>query len=235
MQALPFRTVAQPLVMALALVAPCQAAWTGPYLGIEGLAVAADDRGREHAPDTGAYNGWKQDLNLDGYGAGLVAGYNWQAAPSWLLGVEIGYRRHDANDSVYQVFEADRSYCTPPSDCTISSKLDEAVSLTGRLGYAASESALIYALAGVTSAHLERVIQDWPGNGSTRYEYGKWQTGWTLGVGAEYLLGNRVSAKIEYRHSDLGSHEFSTPAYRGVVEKYDYRQQEISFGINYRF
>jgi opacity protein-like surface antigen len=235
MQPSPLHACVLLLLASLAPVTASQASetWAGPHIGIEGLALAGNDRGREY--NSAGYNGWKQDLNLDGYGFGVVAGYTWAPSASCLLGFEAGYRRYDANDQVYQVHEQDRSYCTPPEDCTISSKLDQAFSLTGRIGYPVTDSLVFYGTAGFTTAHLRRTVQDWGARGFARYDYDKWQTGPTYGVGAEYALGKGISAKLEYRYTDLGSYAFDTPAYRGVTEHYDYRQEEVSIGLNYRF
>lgn len=235
MQPSPLHACVLALLAAFAPAADSQAseAWNGPYIGIEGLGLAGNDRGKER--NDASYNGWKQDLNLDGYGIGVVAGHTWATSTSWLIGLEAGYRRYDASDRVYQIHEPDRTYCTPPEDCTISSKLDHAFSLTGRVGYPITDGLLLYGMAGFATAHLRRTIQDWGARGFARYEYGTWQTGPTYGIGAEFALGKGFAAKLEYRYTDLGSHTFDTPAYRGATEQYDYRQEEVSIGINYRF
>jgi opacity protein-like surface antigen len=61
------------------------------------------------------------------------------------------------------------------------------------------------------------------------------RSGWNAGVGLEYLLSPKWSAKVEYDYLDFGSNTVGlvTPVGNGVTFKTNVN--EVKVGLNYHF
>jgi outer membrane immunogenic protein len=55
--------------------------------------------------------------------------------------------------------------------------------------------------------------------------------GWTAGLGAEAAITNNVTARVEYRYTDLGSHTFATAPNTSV----DFTSNQIFAGVGMKF
>ena len=206
----------------------------GNYFGVDLSYMEADDIGKEYDLD-GTWNLWKQDIKPKGAGLGLNIGHNWIINNQYLVGLEFNYKKYFARDRVNQYAVDDGRICTGnPVQCRFDSKVNQSASLIGKLGYLLNDNAVIYGLGGYTTIDLERRIYD--GWDQQRWiQHNKWQDGWTLGIGGEYIFKDNLSLKAEYRYTDLGKYNFYTPAYQGQIEKQKYDQDEISIGLNYYF
>src|SRR5690606_12966639 len=93
------------------------------------------------------------------------------------------------------------------------------IDLTARAGYLASDNTLLYARGGYTNARGASSVQ--AVSGITRVN--EKREGWLVGGGVEHALTDTLSARAEYRYSDLseGDHKFD-------------RHQAL-FGFSYRF
>lgn len=91
--------------------------------------------------------------------------------------------------------------------------------LTGRAGYLLNPTTLAYARGGYTSARTETGV-DTPLIRLTESEN---RDGWTLGAGIERKLQEKISARLEYRFSDLSEGDGNFDRHRMLV------------GIAYRF
>ena len=208
--------------------------WGGFYAGVELGYIKGDDDGKEYDnPPGDFFNGWMQNPQPDGFGLGLRAGYNWTLGDNFLLGIEGAFNNSSAKDRVYQ-YNAAGDDCDPASDCQFTTRIGNSYSILGRAGYRVSDNVLIYALGGYTNAKIKRTIYDgWFLVGSDTHT--DRQDGWTLGIGGEYLFSDAVSVRLEYRHTDLGKESLISPAYEGVIERFDYKQDELSIGAYYHF
>jgi outer membrane immunogenic protein len=74
--------------------------------------------------------------------------------------------------------------------------------VVGRAGVA-YDRVLLYGLAGVAWADVETTVGI-INNGLASASGGETHVGWTAGFGLEWALSNRISARIEYAHIDLG-------------------------------
>lgn len=146
--------------------APAPFTWTGFYLG----ANAGYGWGTA---------GWSPDI--DGFIGGLQAGYNWQGASPFVIGVETDIQYSDVSSGVYT--------------------LDYFGTLRARLGYA-FDQILVYGTGGF--AYGSGTYETWGLSNS------KNQTGWTIGGGAEYAINNNWSLKGEYLYVDLGDATYQT-------------------------
>lgn len=207
--------------------------WAGFYVGAELGYVDGDDEGKEYDLD-GSFNGWVQNPQPDGTSLGIRGGYNWLITDKVIVGLEAGYNKYNAKDDYYQIDTFYGGDCDPGTDCEFKTEIDQSYSLLGRLGYLVNNKTLVYVIGGYTKAKIKRTIIDgWFLVGSDKHD--DWQSGSTLGVGAEYQLNNSFSAKLEYRYSDLGKESINTPAYGGQIEKHEYDQNEITIGLIYHF
>lgn len=207
--------------------------WDGFYAGVDIGYMKADDKGREHGLD-GVWNLWEQNLKPEGASIGILAGHNWTFANNILLGLEGSFKKYDASDRVFQIDSSTGGDCAPATDCIFKTKTDQSFSLLGRVGYIVNEKFLAYAIGGYTTARIKRLIWDgW--DQVANLHYNKWQDGWTLGAGVEYQVLESVSAKLEYKYTDLGRYSYHTPAFEGQIEKHKYDHDEINIGLNYHF
>ena len=105
-------------------------------------------------------------------------------------------------------------------------------SLRLRLGYA-MDRALIYATGGLAVGGVEaKVSLDEIGSESENET--KW--GWTIGAGLEYAFTDDLSARIEYRYTDLGKTEVSTDSleFPGDVE-FENTFHAVRVGLSWHF
>lgn len=90
----------------------------------------------------------------------------------------------------------------------------------GRAGYLATDHLMLFATGGVA---IGRVDYSTNLQFSTNYyrasdTQNRW--GWVIGLGAEYAMTNRLMAKIEYLHFDLGDVTLDTVDSRKIPSKY---------------
>lgn len=137
--------------------------------------------------------------NASGFVGGGQLGYNFQNG-NWVWGAE-----------------AEVSGTTVGRTLGFASwNVDTVSTLTARGGYA-FDRWLVYGKAGV----------GWVDVSANAVGFGAWgtTTGGAFGVGTEYALGNRWSAKVEYDVIDLGSNGFGNSA----------TFQTFKAGVNYKF
>lgn len=124
-------------------------------------------------------------FDADGWGGGVYAGYNFQVNPNFVLGLEGDLTLNNMEGSA--------------GGLTVSNQWNS--TLRGRAGYAINRF-LLYGTGGLAVGGLKvanAVASD-----------SKTVAGWTLGTGVEAALTNSVTARLEYRYTDLGSHAFAT-------------------------
>lgn len=149
--------------------------------------------------------GWgKADASpdIDGFIGGLQAGYNYQVG-SFVIGAETDIQYSNVSSSVFN--------------------LDYFGTIRARAGVAMDQF-LVYGTGGFAY-----------GRGS--YEFAgltnsQTNTGWTLGVGAEYAITPNWTARLEYSYLDLGTDTYATvngPLEVGLTTNL------VRLGANYKF
>jgi outer membrane immunogenic protein len=201
--------------------------WTGFYVGANWGAAIGQSRQRSTTPPPVNGGAPIAEVSDTGLTAGLQAGFNWQFAPAWLVGIEgdfgyLGIKRTNKDwfDDVLFGVKADR-YAT----------------IRGRLGYVTGPS-LLYVTGGAAFVHVENtqggnldiapVIP--PVTHSTT------KAGWTFGAGIETKLTRNWSAKSEFLYIDAGDVSFASNPYGGSDNPV-FRNEfyVIRSGLNYRF
>ncbi len=150
-------------------------------------------------PDVGLVGGYGWASPGSGFEGGAYLGYNIQTNQHLVLGVEgdIMAAGKNGNNGVDDV--------NNNWDAT----------LRGRVGYA-WDKFMVYGTGGVAFGGLH----------STSAAESATKTGWTAGVGLEAAVTQNVTARVEYRHTDLGTF----PSTGG-----DYSSNDILVGVGFKF
>jgi outer membrane immunogenic protein len=211
--------------------APVLHQWRGLYGG----AHVGGAWGSTSAHDTGSANTLDDYWSAapSGVVAGVQLGYNWQAG-SLLYGVEgdLGYLGLAGSaTTAYVPFGYDRSTHTDSGFY---------MTLRGRLGVVLDQWAL-YATGGYIGADTTVSIVEACGDTvcggpfAVSGSNSSFRSGWTLGGGAEFVLGGPWTAKAEYLYYDLGSRTVTTTGTGTTTWKADTDGSLVRAGINYRF
>jgi outer membrane immunogenic protein len=148
------------------------------------------------------------DNSVKGADYGVYAGYNSKLENNLVVGVEaeVGLSGKKLSQTLGLGYTA-----------TINPSFNYA--LTARVGFLASENALIYVRAGYASEKLKTdvlfngVVQ--PTASSSGFS-----SGWTAGAGVEYGFSEQLSARLEYRYAKL---------------KGSYNRSQVMVGVGYNF
>jgi outer membrane immunogenic protein len=176
-----------------------------------GIALAADLPNYQPPPAGQVYNPVPA-YDWNGPYLGLTGGYGWGTSSGWLGGVYAGYN-----------FQVDPHWIVGlEGDGILTNKSTNSWDATvrGRLGYA-YDRFLFYGTGGVAFGNVES-------NDGGNVESAT-KVGWTLGAGIEAALSSKVTGRIEYRHTDLGTATFPTNSSVG------YTANDLMVGIGVKF
>ncbi|PZQ57599.1 MAG: hypothetical protein DI555_01355 [Novosphingobium pentaromativorans] len=154
----------------------------GPYVGVQ--AGWNQDKARGADTDIG-------DLAIrdtrDAFVGGAFAGYNYKITPNVVIGAEGSFdiAADDALRSGGAVIDPNYAF-----------------DLSARAGYLVNPKTLLYVRGGYENMRAR--VSDGVVSGHDTFD------GWSVGGGIEREIVDKVSARIEYRYSDLGSngHDF---------------------------
>lgn len=232
-----------------AIAAP--SSWSGLYVGL-GLGLRATDD--DVTTRAVRFDGDPRDLtnrlvaqpfNGAGFRAGLYAGYNWQVAPQWLVGVEgdVGFGSHSTTLPGFgqspalgwSTFAADSFALTTNWDA----------SLRARAGYLVTPSTLLYATGGVAWQSIDVttrcVTLSCGATPPAVISQSATRPGATVGAGIETALWGNWLARAEYRYADYGTARFSQTKMvsggRELVDDFDVRLRShlATAGLTYKF
>lgn len=224
----------QRALLLTALVAPLTATaqgFEGAYAGLYSGYAWAEDQGTSYSQSTHRKTGFTQETNPTGAQLGVLGGYNWLLPHNWLVGVEADYDgRIDQDDQDFQEFHG-----VTDSRYRSTSEIKDSGSLRGRLGYLPSADLLLFATAGYAYARVEREWEDLSPVFSASESRTNGQGGWTVGAGAEYLLSDAFSARLEYRYADFGTQEDIPVAMWREDYKQRLTEQSVRLGASYHF
>jgi len=157
-----------------------------------------------------ATNGLSGATDPSGFLGGAQIGFNWQTG-AFVFGVEGDWSWTNADGS------------TTIGGTGVNANHNWYATATARVGYA-WDNWLWYVKGGAAWMDADYNITGLTAVGDTR-------TGWTIGTGFEWALGNNWSAKIEYNYLDFGSERFALPTATDI----DSQSHLVKFGVNYRF
>ena len=225
----------------------------GSAFGLSATVANADGpayRGgyRASAPDvswTGCYVGVQAGYmwsNVDGLGtniAGLFPVPYEHDADGFVGGGHIGcnYQRGNVVVGVEGDLEGSAAdgrslTASPPLTYEHETEVNWMASIRGRLGYA-SGSSLFYLTAGWAWAEVDHSISI-VGEPAPFHTYGETRDGWTVGAGYEVVMTRRITARIEYRYTDLGSVS-STNVGENSIDRNDMDFHAVRLGLTAKF
>jgi outer membrane immunogenic protein len=237
--------------------------WTGFYIGGnagwagEKASGTSDFIDTVFAPgNTEFSNPQSNSPSGSSFTGGVQAGYNWQVAPRFVLGVEGDW---DWLNTKYNFCrQADRlsTACldAPPNIFgfeTIASQTNWLATARARAGVT-WDRFMFYGTGGVAFGSIRTTeslscLTDGCGGASTlklalSSSTTQTRTGWVAGLGVEGMLNSQWSIKGEWLHYDLGSlsNTFTTVGNVGVgtqsvVWSRNERYDTVRVGLNYRF
>jgi outer membrane immunogenic protein len=127
--------------------------------------------------------------DTSGIMGGGYTGFNFEIAPSWVLGIEGDFSFTDLDKTVP---------CNNPAfNCN--SGADWTASLRGRVGYA-FDRVMIYGTGGVAWLDYNG-FTSLPG---VKFKDSETLTGWTVGGGLEWAFTDNLIGRAEYFYADYG-------------------------------
>ncbi len=240
-----------------AFVPPPVFSWTGFYVGVNaGYGFGNDSDVRTTGIGVANVNAVadlarppRVRLDRDGFVGGGQIGYNWQLAPSWVLGIEADIQYSDIRDTVNAqttlAVAGPNGTAAGTRNNLFTTQMEYFGTVRGRLGYSFDRS-LIYATGGlaygdVTNAATFTGVA--PGF-ATQFvgRRNRTDTGYTVGGGIEHAFAPGWSLKAEYLYYDLGDNtvpvlNIAGPAAAGGPG-YNSRFQNdghiVRMGLNYK-
>lgn len=174
-------------------------------------------------------------FELAGFYAGAHAGYADMTADlgaddgsdgGAMGGLQAGYNLLNGNLVFGVEIDISGFAGDPDANClrgiTCSVDADLSATLRPRIGFAADDF-LVYATGGIAAARFDLTLGG--GGDSTEGAFG-----WTVGAGVEYLVGDIVGLKLEYRYLRFGSVDFGS----GLPDA-DIDIHTVMGGINFHF
>jgi len=222
--------------------------WTGFYIGVHGGgAWSRGDSRSDPLPSPDAFNRLADVFSLDGSGglAGVHAGYNWQVAPTWLLGIEADWSWTNSDASTSLLIRALNGAVFPGGNgaaTTMSRDLDWLASVRARVGFVMN-NLLLYGTAGVAWGDVKY--------GATTPSIGPgfiWaanpretEVGFVVGGGAEWGFTPNLTLRGEYLYYRLSGESVvvdGVPPFPPFQVRYTWDRFETHVarvGLSYKF
>src|SRR6266705_2184634 len=199
--------------VALAALAICGPAWAADMPRKAPVAPPAAAPAAPAVTWTGCYVGGQ-------------IGCDYQFSGSWVIGIQGMFDGASLKGDILDSFNP---------DFDLTNRVDWFATITGRLGYALIPTGLLYVKGGVAWVHDRDVVLE---SGVLFERADTTRTGWTAGVGFEYMFLPNWSAFVEYDYMGFGTKTIPFTAPGGSFsESWDIRQnvQAVLVGLNFRF
>lgn len=191
--------------------------WTGPYAGAvlgfgHGVYGGNYDGGGDF-PDDG-------EADLEGHMFSGVLGYSMRSG-NVVYGGELGLSALDMSGS---------EPCPNPAfSCEM--EVDSMVSLSGRVGYLASERMMVYGALGVAAANVNVFTDEAGGIGRNGSE--ETATGAVFGLGMEYAVSESMRLRGGISHYAFGEENYEVDS--GSVVDPDFSFTNVEIGVLFQF
>ena len=220
--------------------------WTGFYLGGNlGGVWMAQDAAWNPLPSPAAFTVFPVTGRLESshFVGGVHGGYNWQLAPTWVVGIEGDYSWTGAAanlQGVWNSFPVGGSFPTTLSSLT--DKLESLSSVRGRIGYLVTPSALAYVTGGVGWGRFD--YDGFARNTANNYlastSFSKIQSGFVVGGGLEWALTQNWLIRGEYLYYGFGGSSATAsatgfPDFPSGFLWHNTSVREARLGLSYKF
>jgi outer membrane immunogenic protein len=181
--------------------------WTGFYMGVSlGARWANVDVTTLSAGGAPPIPNPTNTASLDSTGVrgGFYAGYNWQVAPMWLIGVE-GDIADGSNKRTVNRLPGSGFPIGATDAVSVKETWDAGV--RGRVGFLLTPSLLVFGAGGGswTETELSATCSVFTCGAALGSSADKVRSGWAAGGGLEWAVTPNWLARVEYRHADYGS------------------------------
>ena len=200
--------------------------WAGPYAGINTGYTWVHDKSEGSYYCKGGCSPLSNNAN--GASVGIDLGYNLALQNNFLVGIEAEFKSYDANK------EGNVTDINGNVAQKINSSLEKKFSFLGKIGYLVNDKTLAYVKGGWANAQIKRDYTNENDPTAVVESHKSWQDGWTLGIGSEYNFYQNLTAKLEYRYTDLESKSIYTSNYSSTQTQ-NTRQNELNVGVAYHF
>lgn len=219
---------ARPAYKAPAVAPAPMFSWTGFYIGGHvGYGWGRNDWTDVGGGLLGGAPGSTFGNDTDGFLAGGQAGFDWQFAPNWVLGIE--------GQGSWANLDGSTTVAGPAPVGTFSNDINWLTSVTGRLGFT-QNNWMLYVKGGGAWADFDHTASFAAPGATTTASHTR--SGWTAGGGFEYAFTPGWSAKVEYQYYDFGSDRYAFPVFpAGASAPTDIDSQihTVKVGLNWRF
>jgi outer membrane immunogenic protein len=176
----------------------------GPYVGLQ-----AGYEANDVSNPTTELGVMTYDDSQGSFTGGIYAGFDKKVTSNLVLGAEAGFGLA-SNDSFDGTIGGSAASISP----------DWSLDLTARAGYLLDSKSLLYVRGGYENDRIEATALD---ANSFRLSESENRDGWTAGAGLERQLLQNVSARLEYRYSDLSDGDDT------------WKRHRVLTGLSYRF
>jgi outer membrane immunogenic protein len=201
--------------------------WRGFYVGGHAGLAVGNTQGEVDLSHSSHPFVLATDYEVSGALYGVQAGWLGQWG-HMVAGIEASYSGSNVQGS-----DAGCAVLILGADCR--REVNWMATVTGRAGVA-YDRALIYGLAGVAWAEVDTSVSNIliTALGGPRLTGGETHVGWIVGFGLEWAFSDRVSARIEYAHIDLGdeTHRLSVGGHSFVDDRVSLEMDTVRLGIN---
>ncbi len=198
--------------------------WTGFYVGANG---GFGGNNFNYSSTIAGVPG-NASLNSSGFLGGGQAGFNWQVAPLWVIGVETDFDGTDISSNA--------SASTPLASANVGTKIDWFGTVRGRAGFLVTPVVLLYGTGGWAYGHTTSSASATALGATASVSSGNEQNGWTAGGGLEYAINPWLSFKTEYLYVNLGSANLGgTLGGVPLLLSEKTTAQTVKAGLNFKF
>lgn len=197
------------------------------------------------ALQSGVTSNWSPELEPDGVGGGLFAGYNWQTSGGFVFGGEVSYDFVNVEEdrSTGQI-AATSTFPALTYDFQNSVDVSGVVSARANLGFA-FDQLLVYGTLGVAAADTTVAAEILSNGGYSKAGEGsEWVNGMVYGLGAAFQPSQNWFISGQWVRADLGEQTFTTvyrpgstftaPAYTESFTQ-DLTLDIFRLGVGFRF
>jgi len=173
--------------------------------------------------------------NSTSFRGGGYAGYNWQLASNWLVGLEGDIAWGDATKTLGFL----QGIVPVGTGSSSAFRQTWDAGIRGRVGYLFAPTWLAYVTGGVAFQNVEATANcaDAACTGAAFVQTNeKTLVGWSIGGGLETALSRNWLVRAEYRYAEFGNWttSFGVPAV-AIVKSYDVTTQTALVGVAYKF